>query len=323
MTEQRTDDTAATVIIGLRVQPGREHDFEVWQEGLNRSAGTYPGFVGAEVTRPSDLQKDWVVVYRYDSVANLQNWLNSGTRQDQLKYAASLIDGHATQQVVSGGPQPPDRLVTVVITHRVRDADVDAFLEWQAQIEAVESTFPGFRGVEMFRPIEGLQDGWTVIYRFDTAAHLDAWLASDERRKLLDAATIFNDFDLRTIDDSFGSWFAFDAEGQLAPPPSETKSAIAVWAGLYPTVVLLTLVLSPMKLPLWAGLLIGNLASSFVMTFVTMPRYVNRLLGWWLRPGPLARQPATNIRGLGLVIAINFVWVIVFYLGTRVVWTLP
>jgi antibiotic biosynthesis monooxygenase (ABM) superfamily enzyme len=101
------------------------------------------------------------------------------------------------------------------------------------------------------------------------------------------------------------------------------KSAIAVWAGLYPTVALLTLAMSPLKLPLWAGLLIGNLLSSFVMTFFTMPRYVSRLFGWWLRPAPHAPQPRTNLRGFGFILAINLVWVGVFFVGTRVVWTLP
>ena len=46
--------------------------------------------------------------------------------------------------------------------------------------------------------------------------------------------------------------------------PSESKTSIAVWVGLYPTAVLLTLAMSPARLPLWQGMLIGNLLSSFV-----------------------------------------------------------
>ena len=74
----------------------------------------------------------------------------------------------------------------------------------------------------------------------------------------------FSDFHSRTIDNSFGSWFAFDDKGNEAPPPSDTKTSIAVWVGLYPTVVMLTLALSPLHMPLWLGMLIGNLLSSFV-----------------------------------------------------------
>lgn len=323
MTEHQTEDTAATVIIGQRIRPGFEHAFEVWQEGANNAASTYPGFVDAAISPPTEVQADWVVVYRFDSIAHVRNWLNSATRQDLLHKGARYFDGPATQQVVAGGTRPTDPLVTVVVTHRVRDEDIEGFLAWQEKVDSVEATFPGYRGSELFRPVEGVQEDWTAMYRFDTAENLDAWLSSEERKQLLEEATAFQNFEMHTVDDSFGSWFAFDAKGELAPPPSDAKSAIAVWVGLYPTVVFLTLAISPMKLPLWFGLLIGNLLSSLIMSYFTMPFYVNRLLGSWLRPGPQARQPSTNLRGLGVVVALNLVWVLVFLIVTRWVWTLP
>ena len=110
--------------------------------------------------------------------------------------------------------------------------------------------FPGYRGSELFRPIEGLQDEWTALYRYDSAADLDAWLTSPQRARLLAEGKAFHDFELRTVDNSFGNWFAFDA-GQDTTPPSDTKSAIAVWVGLYPTVVLLSIALFLLKMPLW------------------------------------------------------------------------
>ena len=147
-----------------------------------------------------------------------------------------------------------------------------------------ESEFEGFRGTELFRPVEGVQEEWTALYRFDNAADLDTWLISEQRKQLLAEGEKFADFHSRTIDNSFGSWFAFDEHGNEAPPPSEIKTSIAVWVGLYPTVVLLTLALSPLQMPLWLGLLVGNLLSSFAMSFVTMPYYVNPLL----KPGSAA-----------------------------------
>ena len=86
--------------------------------------------------------------------------------------------------------------------------------------------------------------------------------------------------------------------------------------------VLLTLLLSPLKMPLWLGMLVGNLVSSVAMSFLVMPRYVNPLLGWWLRPK--ADAPAnTNGRGIALVVALNAAWLAVFYLVTAQFWTLP
>lgn len=323
MTAERRPDAAATVIIGRKVRPGMERAYEKWQEEVNAAAARYAGHLGAEVTKPTTLQPDWVIVYRFDSVAHLQAWMNSGTRQRLLDVGAHYFDGPATQQVISGGTQPTDPLVTVVVSHRVHPDNVDDFLAWQEHMSQEESKFEGFRGTEIFRPVEGVQDEWTTLYRYDNAEHLDAWLTSAKRREVLAEGEKFDDFRLRTIDNSFGSWFAFEENGKEAPPPSETKTAIAVWVGLYPTVVLLTLVLHPLGMPLWFGLLVGNLLSSFIMSFFTMPYYVNRLLKRWLRPPPAEPPARTNLAGLSIVAGLTVFWVVVFYLITQVFWTLP
>jgi antibiotic biosynthesis monooxygenase (ABM) superfamily enzyme len=315
--------TAATVIIGQRVRAGSELAFEAWQQDLNNEASKYPGFLGAEINRPTAVQPDWVVVYRFDSVAHVQAWINSATRQERLAAGEQYFDGPGTQQVVGGGVRQADPLVTVVVTHRVRPENVEEFVAWQERLRLAESKFPGFRGTELFRPVEGVQDEWTAIYRYQTANDLDKWLVSKERQQLLAEGEKFHDFELRTVDNSFGSWFAFDEHGAQAPPPSESKSAIAVWVGLYPTVVFLTLALSPLKLPLWLGMLIGNLLSSFAMSFVSMPYYVNPLLKHWLRPPPNIPEAQTNWRGIGMVVAVMASWTVAFYLITRVFWHLP
>lgn len=313
----------ATVIIGQRVRSGFESEFRAWQEEINVAASQHTGFLGAEIAAPTAVQPEWVVIYRFDCVANVQAWLNSAARQDWLDKGRHFLDGPATQQVITGGSRPASQLVTVVVTHRVKPDNVDDFVAWQERMRLAESGFEGFRGSELFRPVEGVQDEWTALYRFDNATNLLAWLTSDKRKQLLDEGERFHEFSSRTIDSSFGSWFSFDEKGNEAPPPSETKTSIAVWVGLYPTIVLLTLALAPLKMPLWLGLFIGNLLSSFIMTFVTMPYYVNPLLGRWMRPPPGAQATRTNLRGIALVTGVMAFWVLVFYLVTRVFWTLP
>ena len=318
-----TADNAATVIIGQKVRPGSELKFEAWQQDMNREASKYPGFIGAEVNGPTSVQPDWIVVYRFDSVAHVQAWINSATRQERLAGGQQYFDGPGTQQVVGGGARQADALVTVVVTHRVSREQVEDFLAWQDRLRLAESKFEGFRGTELFRPVEGVQDEWTTLYRYDNAENLDRWLISNERRKLLAEGATFSDFHSRTIDNSFGSWFAFDEHGNEAPPPSDVKTSIAVWVGLYPTVVLLTLALSPLHMPLWMGLLIGNLFSSMSMTFLTMPYYVNPLMKHWLRPPPNVPAAKTNWRGIGIAAGALAFWTVVFYLVTRVFWHLP
>jgi uncharacterized protein len=319
-TDNSATNNAATVIIGQRVRPDCEQAFIKWQHALNDVASHYPGFIGAEVTAPTAVQPEWVVVYRFDSTANVAAWINSAARQDRLAAGQEFFDGPPTQQVLRGAAKPTDELVTVVVTHRVNPEDVDEFLAWQRRLEEAESTFHGYRGTELFRPIEGVQDNWTAMYRFDSAADLDAWLTSGERKQLLADGKRFDDFDLKTVDSSFGNWFAFGERGTETKPPSDLKTAIAVWVGLYPTVVLLTLAQFPLRLPLWLGMLVGNLLSSLAMTFLTMPYYVNPLLKKWLRPPANVPAARTNLRGIAIVTAVMAFWAVVFWVLTTQIW---
>jgi antibiotic biosynthesis monooxygenase (ABM) superfamily enzyme len=316
-------DTAATIIIGQKVRAGSERDYEDWQRDLNSEASKYPGFLGAEINPPTAVQPEWVVVYRFDSIPHVMAWLNSETRQQRLAAGQELFDGPGTQQVLGGGARSADPLVTVAVSHQVNPQDEEEFLAWQDRLRLAESTFPGFRGSELFRPVAGVQTDWTALYRYDSAADLDRWLVSDERKRLLAEGQKFADFKSRTIDNSFGSWFAFDDHGDEVPPPSNFKTSVAVWVGVYPTVVLITLALSPLHMPFWLGLLIGNLLSSFALSYLTMPFFVNPLLKHWLRPPSGLPVLTTNWRGFGLIFGVMTCLSLVFYLVTRVFWHLP
>lgn len=59
--------------------------------------------------------------------------------------------------MVSSGTQSLDPLVTVVVTHRGSPNHVDDFLAWQHHLVQEENKFEGFRGTELFRPIEGFR----------------------------------------------------------------------------------------------------------------------------------------------------------------------
>ena len=91
MDTKNPTDTAATVIIGQKVRAGSEPEFEAWQQDMNAEASKYPGFLGAEINPPTAVQPDWVVVYRFDSVAHVQAWINSATRQDRLDRGSAVF----------------------------------------------------------------------------------------------------------------------------------------------------------------------------------------------------------------------------------------
>ncbi len=313
---------AATLLIGQRVRSGREDDYQQWQKKLGAAAARYPGFRGVELRRPSGEQTDWIVVYQFDSVANMQKWINSATRQEFLDRGTDLFDGPGTRQVIVQDSKVDDTLVTVVVSHEVAADQVEDFLAWQAEVNEVESTFAGFRGSEIFRPVEGgLQDEWTICYKFDNAEHLDAWLTSDERQRLL-ADDRFADFTLRRIDHSFGSWFDYGATD--APPPLGLQDLDrGVDGGALPHRRVPHPAHRTTGHALWLGMLVGNLLSSFVMSYVTMPFYgvphpsVLDVAREERPPTPHQRQGfrprAGHQRSVGVI----------FYLVTVKFWTLP
>jgi len=78
---------------------------------------------------------------------------------------------------------PPS--ATVVIAQKVRPGRDKEYLSWQAEMNELCGTFPGYEAAEVVPPVEGVQNDYVVVFRFDTFPHLDGWLKSDAHRTLL------------------------------------------------------------------------------------------------------------------------------------------
>jgi uncharacterized protein len=316
--EQRTP---ATVVIAQRMKHGREDDIRRWQEDVNRAVAAFAGYVGNDVVASADAD-EWTVIYRFDSKPHLVSWLASPEREAVLGRGAHLFDGPASQRVLVRDDDAD--LVTVVVSHPVDPADEDAFLAWQERVTDAERKFAGFRGAELFRPVAGVQDEWTALYRYDTDEHLNTWLESRERKRLLDEGRRFKDFSLHRISSPFGSWFAQPGGDEEGGGPAQWKTALSVLVGLYPTVVLLTLAINALwkKSELWAALLVGNILSVTLLTWVVMPIVTRTLRFWLTQKGGRGRA---RVDGLGLLASVAFLAVAatVFWACTTQIWHLP
>ncbi|MFL5820586.1 MAG: antibiotic biosynthesis monooxygenase [Solirubrobacteraceae bacterium] len=310
----------ATVVVGHRVRTGHEEDYRRWQDEVNRAVAGFTGFLGTEVVPPGTGQ-EWSVIYRFDSQADLETWLHSPERSSLIDRGADLFEGPQSQQVLMD--QRREEPVTLVVSHPVDPDRVDEFRAWHRRLTDAERRFPGFRGSQMFRPVPGVQNDWTVVVRFDTDEHLNAWLESAERKALLEEGRRFQDFDLHRVASPFGSWFPVGGENAAAQAPPKWKTALSVLVGLYPSVVLLTIGVDELwKGPLWASLLVGNILSVSALTWVVMPR-VTRALRFWLAPDPRAAGPRLDV--LGAAVSVVFLTIIaaLFWLATTQIWKLP
>jgi antibiotic biosynthesis monooxygenase (ABM) superfamily enzyme len=180
-----------------------------------------------------------------------------------------------------------------VIVQRVAPGNREVFLEWQRGITAAAAGFPGYQATEIYPPAPERPLEWVVVIHFDTEASLRAWLDSPQRAEwTAKLPREIREFRLKTLPSGFAAWFAGPGDEQPLP---HWKVFLMVLFGLYPTVVVLTLFLSPYtnRFGLAVGLLIGNVASCAFLEWLGSP-VIRQLLGPWLR----ARGEEGRVRNL-------------------------
>jgi antibiotic biosynthesis monooxygenase (ABM) superfamily enzyme len=189
-----------------------------------------------------------------------------------------------------------------VIVHRVPAASADRFLEWQRGISQAAEGFPGYRGTDVYPPADRRDREWVAVIHFENPVALQDWLDSPARSEwVAKLSSEIRDFRLRTLPNGFNRWFVGLVDGPGDAPPS-WKMALTVLLGLYPTVMILGLVVVPHTSPLGLALsmLIGNALSVSILQWAVMPA-LNVLLGPWLHASE-ARGKAFSAGGLGLVL---------------------
>jgi antibiotic biosynthesis monooxygenase (ABM) superfamily enzyme len=188
----------------------------------------------------------------------------------------------------SDAMRPPDAKagpVTTTVTRRVKpghEVDYEQFLEG---IISAASQFPGYLGVEVFRPHSATTGEYRTVYRFDSAEHLHAWLDSDEHSAWLERAEPYVSGPMRTsFVTGLESWFTLPGQVGMTPPPPY-KMALLTWITIFPLITGIVALTGPhlTELPLAARLAITTALTVPLMTWVVMPR-VTRLLRGWLYP---------------------------------------
>jgi hypothetical protein len=136
------------------------------------------------------------------------------------------------------------------------------------------------------RPIAGVTETYTVIIRFDTVAHLKAWMDSGDRRRLIAQVQPLlvgaDDYVIRS-----GLDFWFTPSGAKVKVPVRWKQYLVTWSAIYPLALgvpwLVGPVLRGLGVPASVPLttLVVTAVVVFLMVYVVMPRYT-RLVQKWL-----------------------------------------
>jgi antibiotic biosynthesis monooxygenase (ABM) superfamily enzyme len=91
-----SDDSSeppVAMVFAHRVATEKVADYLAWRRRAIAAQAHHPGYIATEFFEPhGKLQDEWVDIVRYDSVANLTNWMESKERQDLLKELESIVE---------------------------------------------------------------------------------------------------------------------------------------------------------------------------------------------------------------------------------------
>ena len=170
-----------------------------------------------------------------------------------------------------------------IVTHIIKAGAERRYEDWTREILRVVSGFPGYLGREVVLPAQGDRK-YTVIVRFDSSDHLEAWVESEARKEFISRAGDLmekgDQYEIRT-----GIDFWFTPKG--VRPPKPWKQFILTTTAVYPLSLIIPRLLAPLFRiapplgnELAAGLLVAAILTA-LLTFVVMPHYT-RLAQKWL-----------------------------------------
>lgn len=185
--------------------------------------------------------------------------------------------------------------VTVSITRHVDPDHEDQMLAWLRAGTQLSERFDGFLGSGWVRPSAGSTE-WHMLYRFDSAEHLEAWNESEHRRWWLESAQGFVEEAHHEQRTGIEGWFDEPSSVDVrdlrpAPvPPPRWKQMCAIFLVFFPLSVGANWASSHLfpDLVLPLRVLVSVVVMTPVMTYVALP-FITRLLAPWLNKQPPAR----------------------------------
>jgi antibiotic biosynthesis monooxygenase (ABM) superfamily enzyme len=141
--------------------------------------------------------------------------------------------------------------------------------------------------VNVLRPTEGA-DVYTIVLHFDTLEHLQGWLGSETRRRLIaEIEPLLASGECVDIKTGLEFWFTPPTPAQKHPPPY--KQFLLTFSAIVPLTVLVPWALRPLfqVVPVLGLPVVNNVVVSAaivgLMTYVIMPHYTRLVAGWLYR----------------------------------------
>jgi hypothetical protein len=95
------------------------------------------------------------------------------------------VDGRHRRGLTPGDPAMSASTTTVVVARTIRPGRAREAERWIGRLLRAVAAAPGFLGSTAHEPSVAHPDEWLVVYSFESAAALEAWLSSPERQTLI------------------------------------------------------------------------------------------------------------------------------------------
>ena len=131
--------------------------------------------------------------------------------------------------------------VTVLVSRRIKPGCEAEFERLMTHMMSAASDFPGHLGGQLVKPTALEPDLYHVVFAFDSDAHLQGWQSSPARSLGLAAIDPLTEgpAQMRQVI-GMAHWFM---TGQSHSPPPRWKVAVVTWMGIFPTVLMLFVLL--------------------------------------------------------------------------------
>lgn len=188
-------------------------------------------------------------------------------------------------------------IVTLVVRHRVRSAQLTAYETWLRRTISVAEQFEGHLGVNVMRGREAGLTRYTVVLRYSSAQRLQAWLESLQRKQLIDEVRpLLVEGDQTEVSSAQEFWFT-PAESESQPP--RWKQACVSFLVILPLSLSVPLAWRPVfaKLPWLSSYLASGMVITATIVLLVVYVFMPLVTGWfagWLQ-GEDDRATSSNV----------------------------
>lgn len=172
--------------------------------------------------------------------------------------------------------------ITVVISRKVKPGREADYEKWIKEITKIALQYEGHLGMNIFKPMRA-GEPYVLIYKFDSGEHLDKWLASDVRIRMVKVAEEMCEESRVEQTGGLESWFTLPGATATIAPPKWKMAVVTgtcVWLmGMAIGAPLRHALESYVPQPVVA--LITTAIMVALLTWIVMPN-LTRLLRRWL-----------------------------------------